>query len=62
MILRDKPRIARRNRIPPAVQCFALAAQLDAHAVGEPDPVRKAVARHRDHHRDVGAQGALDQK
>ena len=35
--------------------------QLDAHAVDELDPVREAVAGHRDHDRDIDAQGALDQ-
>jgi len=53
--------VSRRNPAPPRPQRLALAAQLDAHAVGEPDPVGEAMAGHRDHDRNIRAQRALDQ-
>jgi hypothetical protein len=47
--------------MPPGVKRLAIAMQLDAHAIGEFDPVGKAMARHRDHDRDIGAERAFDQ-
>jgi hypothetical protein len=52
---------ASRNRAPPGIERFTVATQLDAHAIGEFDPLGEAVARHRDHDGNIGTQRALDQ-
>ena len=61
MVALESSAIPRRDRIPPRIQRPTVAAQFHAHAVGEPDPVREAMAGHGDHDRDIGTQGALDQ-
>jgi hypothetical protein len=38
-----------------------IAMQFDRHAVGEFDPVRKVVARHRDHDRNIIVERTLDE-
>ena len=58
----DRPDIPRRDSLPPRIQRLAVAAELHAHAAGEPDPVGEAIARHGDDHGDVRAQCAPDQK
>ena len=53
--------VAGGHAIPPCLERGAVAVQLDAHTVGELDPVLKMLARYRDHHRNVGAERAFDQ-
>src|SRR5262249_24066732 len=53
--------IARRDGVPPGFQGRAIAVQLDAHAVGEFDPIGKAMAGDCDHDRNVGAERSFDQ-
>jgi hypothetical protein len=49
-------------RVPPSVQRLAVATQPDAHSIGEPDPVRKAVARHGNDDGNIRAQCAFDEE
>jgi hypothetical protein len=54
LIAHGQTAVAGRDRAPPRAQRFMAAAQFDAHAVGEFDPVGEPVTRHRDHDRNVG--------
>jgi hypothetical protein len=53
--------VAAGNAIPPRLKRGAVAPQFHAHAVGEPDLVREAMARYRDHHRNISVERAFDQ-
>src|SRR5437868_10834026 len=61
MILTHQSLGAARDFRPPAVERLAIAMQLHAHAIGKFDPFGEAMRRHRDDHRDVARERALDQ-